>query len=44
VDDYLDFCRERGEPPEKAVSGRFVLRVSPELHRQLPIRKSNLIN
>ena len=35
VEDYLDFCRERGEEPEKPVSGRFVLRVSPELHRRL---------
>ncbi|MCC6123922.1 MAG: type II toxin-antitoxin system HicB family antitoxin [Pirellulales bacterium] len=35
VDDYLEFCRDRGEDPEKPVSGRFVLRVSPELHRQL---------
>ena len=35
VDDYLEFCRERGEEPEKPYSGRFVLRVSPELHRNL---------
>jgi predicted HicB family RNase H-like nuclease len=38
VDDYLEFCRERGEEPEKPVSGRFVLRVSPDLHRQLLVR------
>ena len=38
VQDYLDFCRERGEPPEKPVSGRFVLRVSSDLHRQLLLR------
>jgi predicted HicB family RNase H-like nuclease len=35
VDDYLDFCSQRGEEPEKPVSGRFVLRVSPELHRRM---------
>ena len=35
IDDYLDFCRERGEPPEKPFSGRFMVRMPPELHRQL---------
>lgn len=34
VDDYLAFCRERGLEPQRPCSGRFVLRVSPELHRQ----------
>jgi predicted HicB family RNase H-like nuclease len=35
VDDYIQFCTERGELPDKPVSGRFVLRISPELHRKL---------
>jgi predicted HicB family RNase H-like nuclease len=35
VDDYIEFCRGRGESPDKPVSGRFVLRISPELHRKL---------
>lgn len=35
VDDYLAFCKKRGESPEKPCSGKFVLRVSPALHRQL---------
>ncbi len=35
VDDYLDFCRERGEAPEKPFSGRFVIRIEPKLHWQL---------
>ena len=34
VDDYLDFCRERNETPEKPFSGKFNLRMSPELHRE----------
>lgn len=34
VDDYLAFCAERGEAPEKPFSGRFVVRIPPELHRQ----------
>lgn len=35
VEDYIEFCRQRGESPDKPVSGRFVLRISPELHRKL---------
>jgi predicted HicB family RNase H-like nuclease len=35
VDDYLAFCKERGEEPNKPFSGQFVLRVSPDLHRRL---------
>jgi predicted HicB family RNase H-like nuclease len=33
VDDYLEFCADRGEPPEKPYSGHFVVRIAPELHR-----------
>lgn len=35
IDDYLDFCAERGEKPDKAYSGNFMLRIDPLLHRQL---------
>ncbi len=35
VDDYLDFCRERHEQPDKPCSGRFVVRIPPELHRRV---------
>ena len=35
VDDYLEFCEERGEEPNKPFSGRFMLRLAPELHRRL---------
>ena len=34
VDDYLDFCHERNEMPEKPFSGIFNLRITPELHRE----------
>jgi predicted HicB family RNase H-like nuclease len=34
VDDYLAFCAERGEEPDKPFSGQFVTRLSPELHRR----------
>lgn len=35
VDDYLAFCEERGEAPDKPCSGKFMLRISPELHRKV---------
>jgi predicted HicB family RNase H-like nuclease len=34
VDDYLDFCAQRGESPEKPFSGKFVVRLPAELHRK----------
>ena len=34
VDDYLEFCRERNEEPDKPFSGRMMLRLPPELHRR----------
>lgn len=33
VKDYLAFCAERGEEPDKPFSGRFVIRLAPEVHR-----------
>jgi predicted HicB family RNase H-like nuclease len=35
VDDYLEFCEEKGEPPEKPFSGQFATRLPPELHRKV---------
>jgi predicted HicB family RNase H-like nuclease len=35
LEDYLAFCQERGEEPEKPFSGQFVTRVSPDLHRRI---------
>lgn len=32
VDDYLAFCAERNEAPEKPFSGKFNLRLDPKLH------------
>jgi predicted HicB family RNase H-like nuclease len=34
VDDYLEFCSERGEQPEKSFSGKFMVRLDAELHRK----------
>jgi len=43
VEDYLEFCAERGEKPDKPFSGKFVIRIDPELHRKIYIeaKKSN---
>ena len=38
VDDYLDFCAERHEEPEKPYSGTFTVRVNPELHRDISLQ------
>src|SRR5713101_3599686 len=38
IDDYLAFCAERGEPPDRPYSGKIPLRVSPETHRRAAIR------
>lgn len=35
VEDYLEFCDERGEEPDKPFSGNFILRISPEVHQRL---------
>jgi predicted HicB family RNase H-like nuclease len=35
VDDYLAFCAQRGEKPEKPFSGQFLTRISPDLHRNI---------
>lgn len=35
VNDYLSWCKERGEKPEKTFSGTFNLRIPPELHARI---------
>jgi predicted HicB family RNase H-like nuclease len=37
VDDYLAFCKERGEAPERPFSGKFLVRLKPQLHRDIAI-------
>ena len=32
VDDYLDSCARAGKPPEKAYSGRVMVRIDPKVH------------
>lgn len=35
IDDYLEFCKERGESPEKPYSGNLRIRIAPNLHAKL---------
>jgi len=34
IEDYIEFCHKRNEDPERPFSGKFNLRISPELHRE----------
>lgn len=38
VEDYLEFCAEQGRAPEKPFSGRFNVRIAPELHQRIATR------
>ncbi len=35
IDDYLDWCAERNKEPEKPYSGKFNLRMPPELYAKV---------
>ncbi|MEA1910605.1 MAG: type II toxin-antitoxin system HicB family antitoxin, partial [Spirochaetota bacterium] len=35
VEDYVEWCKEDGVSPEKPYSGKFNLRLSPELHKEV---------
>jgi predicted HicB family RNase H-like nuclease len=37
LDVYLDVCRLKGIDPRRSYSGKFNLRISPELHQKLAI-------
>lgn len=42
VDDYISWCEEEGVAPEKPYSGRFNLRLPPELHREVAVTAKRL--
>ncbi len=44
IDEYLEDCKQEGKEPNKAYSGLFNLRISPELHRKISLeaKKQNL--
>ncbi len=37
INDYLEWCIEDGVEPEKPYSGKFNLRISPELYKEVAI-------
>ena len=42
IDDYISWCEQDGVSPEKPYSGRFNLRLSPELHREVAVTAKKL--
>jgi predicted HicB family RNase H-like nuclease len=38
IEDYLQFCAERGELPERPFSGTFTIRIPPQLHREIAVQ------
>jgi len=42
IDDYINWCKIEGVEPEKPYSGKFNLRLSPELHREIAITAKKL--
>ncbi len=42
IEDYINWCKEEGVEPEKPYSGKFNLRLSPELHKEVAITAKKL--
>ena len=42
IDDYMNWCKQEGVEAEKPYSGKFNLRLSPELHREIAITAKKL--
>ena len=38
IDDYLEFCQQRDEEPDRPFSGRLMLRLPTEVHRKVYVR------
>lgn len=37
IEDYLELCAEKGKDPEKPYSGRFNVRIAPEVHQRIAL-------
>lgn len=37
VEDYLEFCAQKGKIPEKSYSGKFNVRIAPEVHQRIAL-------
>jgi predicted HicB family RNase H-like nuclease len=42
IDDYLSWCEQDGINPEKPYSGKFNLRLSPALHKEVAVTAKKL--
>jgi len=42
IEDYLEWCKKDGVNPEKPYSGKFNLRLSPELHKEVAVTAKKL--
>jgi len=38
IDSYLEMCKKDGTPPDRPYSGKFNVRIPPELHREIAIQ------
>ena len=41
IDLYLSMCKEDGVSPERPYSGKFNVRISPELHREIALKATS---
>ena len=41
IDLYLAMCKEDGVSPERPYSGKFNVRISPELHREIALKATS---
>jgi predicted HicB family RNase H-like nuclease len=41
INDYLAWCQERGEQPEKTYSGKLHIRMNPNLHAHLSLEAAH---
>jgi predicted HicB family RNase H-like nuclease len=42
INDYIEWCKKDGINPEKPYSGKFNLRLSPELHKEVAVTAKKL--
>ena len=41
VDCYLDFCKKKNKDPDKPFSGKLLVRISPDIHRDVHAAAKN---
>lgn len=38
VDDYIEYCKQKGDIPDRAYKGKFNVRISSELHKKAAMK------